>query len=166
MRLYHGSNCKIKEINLEFSRKYKDFGAGFYLTPDYGRAVNMANRCVDLEHTGSAEMNPFIFNRRSCPKDIRIKEFRGYDWEWAEFIMKNRDRTYDPPYSHGYDIVIGPVADSRVDPIISEYKLEFGEGYADPENLKVLASRLVYPGSLYIQYCFCTLKGLQFLYRD
>ncbi len=166
MRLYHGSNCKITEIDLSRSRKYKDFGAGFYLTPDYGRAVNMANRCVDLEHGGSAEVNPFVFNRSACPPSVRIKEFRKYDWEWAEFVMRNRDKSMIPPYDHGYDIVIGPVSDSRVDPIIDDYKHEFRTGIFDHEHLQVLASRLKYPGPTYIQYCFCTQESLKYLYKD
>ncbi len=166
MRLYHGSNCKILEINLQCSRKYKDFGAGFYLTPDYGRAVNMANRCVDLEQCGNAEVNPFVFNRSTCPPSIRIKEFRKYNWEWAEFVMRNRDKSLIPPYDHGYDIVIGPVADSRVDPIIADYKHKFSNEILNHDHLQELASRLTYPGPTYVQYCFCTQESLKFLYRD
>ncbi|MCM1399251.1 MAG: DUF3990 domain-containing protein [Clostridium sp.] len=32
MKLYHGSNTKIDNINLAMCRPYKDFGTGFYLT--------------------------------------------------------------------------------------------------------------------------------------
>lgn len=32
MRLYHGSNIVIDNINLAMCRPYKDFGQGFYLT--------------------------------------------------------------------------------------------------------------------------------------
>ena len=32
MRLYHGSNIAIDNINLAMCRPYKDFGQGFYLT--------------------------------------------------------------------------------------------------------------------------------------
>ena len=32
MRLYHGSNIAIGNINLAMCRPYKDFGRGFYLT--------------------------------------------------------------------------------------------------------------------------------------
>ncbi|MDE5794896.1 MAG: DUF3990 domain-containing protein [Muribaculaceae bacterium] len=67
---------------------------------------------------------------------------------------------------HRYDIVIGPVADSRVDPVIEDYKKEFGSSYQTHENLKILAARLKYPGPKYIQYCFCTEKALKLLIRD
>ena len=126
----------------------------------------MANRITELNNEGEPEINPFIFTRSTCPDDVRIKEFRQNDWEWAEFIMRNRDKSQNPPYAHNFDIVIGPVADSSVDPVIKEYREEFGEAYLEPDNLKVLASRLKYPGTPYIQYCFCTTKALNYLIRD
>lgn len=166
MRLYHGSYCRITEINLSYSKKYKDFGAGFYLTTDYGRAVNMAHRSVELNDEGEAEVNLFIFNKSTCPNELKIKEFKKSDWEWAEFVMRNRDKSSETPYSHEYDIVIGPVADSSVDPVINDYKEEFGDDYLSRDNLRILASRLKYPGERYIQYCFCTPRAIELLIRD
>lgn len=166
MRLYHGSYCKIDYIDLTFSRKYKDFGTGFYLTPDFGRAVKMAQRSVILNNGGEAEVNPFIFNKSTCPEGLKIKLFKECNWEWAEFVMKSRDKLQDPPYSHGYDIVIGPVADSSVDPVIETYRHEFGDDYLNRANLSILANRLKYSGEKYIQYCFCTEKALNQLLKD
>ena len=40
MRLYHGTNLDIDEINLEKCRPYKDFGTGFYLTKFEEQAKN------------------------------------------------------------------------------------------------------------------------------
>ena len=165
MRLYHGSYCRIKEIDLTKSRDYKDFGRGFYLTPDFGKAVNMANRSVMLNQTGTPEVNPFLFYKSSCPSDLRIKEFKTNNWEWAEFVMRNRDKTISPPYVHNFDIVIGPVADSSVDQEIEAYKKEFGYDYLLERNLKILARRLRYHGS-YIQYCFCTPRAIENLIKD
>ncbi|MDE6643118.1 MAG: DUF3990 domain-containing protein [Muribaculaceae bacterium] len=166
MRLYHGSFCKISEIDLTHSRNYKDFGAGFYLTPDFGRAVKMAMRSVELNNNGSPEVNSFIFNKTSCPEDIAIKEFKTNTWEWARFIMQNRDKSLIPPYKHDYDIIIGPVADSIVDPVIESYKSEFGNNYLELKNLQILAQRLKYPGTKYTQYCFCTPKAIEQLIKD
>lgn len=164
MRLYHGSNCRIIKIDLNQSKPNKDFGSGFYLTPDYQRAVVMAKRSTVLNNCGSPEVNSFLFYKSGCRKIIRIKEFKTNNWEWAKFIMMNRDKTNN--YNHDYDVVIGPVADSRVDPEIEQYKNEFGETYEDPENLNILAKRLKYPGKAYIQYCFCTEESLKYLIRD
>lgn len=165
MRLYHGSYCRITDVDLSRSREYKDFGKGFYLTPDFGRAVTMANRSVVLNQSGSAEVNPFIFNKSSCPPELKIKEFRSNNWEWARFVMMNRDRSIISPYAHDYDIVVGPVADSSVDAEIESYRREYGDEYLLPKNLKILASRLKYHSS-YTQYCFCTARAIENLIRD
>lgn len=109
----------------------------------------MAQRSVELNNEGEAEVNPFIFNKSACPNELRVKEFKTPNWEWAEFVMKNRDRSAEMPYAHGYDIVIGPVADSSVDPVIKDYREEFGDDYLLKENLQILASRLKYPGDRY-----------------
>lgn len=71
MRLYHGSNCRISKVDLSFSRRYMDFGPGFYLTPDFQRAITMANRAVALNGNGNPEINPFIFNKSCVPKICR-----------------------------------------------------------------------------------------------
>ena len=165
MRLYHGSYCRITDIDLKKVRDYKDFGRGFYLTPDFGRAVTMANRSVILNHTGTPEVSPFIFHRLSCSKDLKIKEFKSGNWEWAQFVMMNRDKSLTPPYAHDFDIVIGPVADSSVDTEIEAYRQEFGEDYLLPENLRILANRLKYH-CRYIQYCFCSAKAIENLIQD
>ena len=166
MRLYHGSYCRITIVNLANSRNYKDFGAGFYLTPVFDRAVTMAFRSVELNGYGSPEVNTFIFNKSSIPPEFRIKEFKTNNWEWADFVMMNRDKTLDPPYQHDYDVVIGPVADSSVDREIDNYKQEFGEDYRSPVNLRELARRLKYSGEKYTQYCFCSERALNFLIRE
>lgn len=46
MRLYHGSNIAIDNINLAMCRPYKDFGQGFYLT-DIEEQVEIWLYCSD-----------------------------------------------------------------------------------------------------------------------
>lgn len=166
MRLYHGSNVQITRIDLSKSKDFKDFGRGFYLTRDYSRAVAMAQRTTTIMGKGSPEVTPFIFNLKKCSKDVRIKKFEGRNAEWALFVLNNREREYSRPFKHDYDIVIGPVADARVDTILTEYKKKLGAKYAEEENLSKLAQQLKYPGSEYIQYCFCTEKGIEQLILD
>ena len=38
VKLYHGSNVKVENPNLNYSYKRRDFGKGFYLTGDYDQA--------------------------------------------------------------------------------------------------------------------------------
>ena len=61
MRLYHGSNQQILEIDLKKSKDHKDFGRGFYMTQDFSRAVAMAQRTTSIEGTGSPEVTPLGF---------------------------------------------------------------------------------------------------------
>ena len=42
MKLYHGSNMSIGEIDLKRGRRGKDFGQGFYLSADRSQAQMMA----------------------------------------------------------------------------------------------------------------------------
>ena len=46
MKLYHGSNVPIDAIDLSRCRPNKDFGQGFYLSPDKSAAEKMAYRTV------------------------------------------------------------------------------------------------------------------------
>ena len=46
MKLYHGSNVPIDAIDLSRCRPNKDFGQGFYLSPDKSAAEKMAHRTV------------------------------------------------------------------------------------------------------------------------
>lgn len=166
MKLYHGSNQLVTQIDLSKSKDFKDFGRGFYMTRDYGRAVAMAQRTATIEAKGSPEVVPYLFYPEKCPADISICEFKGRTAEWALFVLNNRDKQRCTPFVHNYDIVIGPVADSRVDALLNDYKEQYGADYDKPENLRELASRLKYPGSEYIQYCFCTQKGIEQLILD
>lgn len=166
MILYHGSNMLITQIDLTKSKEFKDFRRGFYLTRDYTRAVAMAQRTTAIMGSGSPEVSPFIFNPSRCNENVRIKRFSGRTAEWALFVLSNREHDIAHTFTHDYDIVIGPVADSRVDAILTEYKKHLGNDFARRENLEQLAKQLKYPGPEYIQYCFCTEKGINQLILD
>lgn len=84
----------------------------------------------------------------------------------GSFCTKNREKDPLHTYKHNYDIVIGPVADSRVDAILQEYRRSYGNAYGNSANLVKLAKLLKYPGPESIQYCFCTEKGIKQLILD
>ena len=44
MTLYHGTNADIDAIDLNRGLRHKDFGKGFYLTPDRTTAIRMAQK--------------------------------------------------------------------------------------------------------------------------
>ena len=53
-----------------------------------------------------------------------------------------------------------------MDAILNDYKEHYGGDFDKRENLRELAERLKYPGSEYMQYCFCTPKGVEQLILD
>ena len=48
MKLYHGTNTDIEVIDLTRGLRHKDFGKGFYATPDRTTAVRMAQKRTRL----------------------------------------------------------------------------------------------------------------------
>ena len=48
MRLYHGSSVFIDKIDMSLSKVGKDFGCGFYLSPDREQAEKMAAKKAEL----------------------------------------------------------------------------------------------------------------------
>lgn len=126
MKLYHGSNVRIEEIDLKRGRKGKDFGQGFYLSADSSQAQMMADRTVDREETGKATLTVYEFDDSILvnPSGLKVLAFDGYSKEWAEFIMMNR-RNKTSEQVHDYDIVYGPIADDKVGLQITRYQLQY-----------------------------------------
>lgn len=48
MKVFHGTNGNIDEICLTRGSRYKDFGQGFYVTPDIETARRMAKKKANL----------------------------------------------------------------------------------------------------------------------
>lgn len=158
MRLYHGSNIDIDKIDLTKSKPNKDFGPGFYLSSEYGQALEMAQQKVNLFETGNPIVNIFEFDE-SCLTNgkIKIKEFSDYNEEWAAFIISNRDKS-ETKKRHDYDIVIGPIANDRVG---IQVRLFLNE-YID---IKTLLTRLKFLKGITMQYYFGTEAAISYLKR-
>ena len=114
IKLYHGSNVKIEQIDLGRGHKGKDFGKGFYLSENVEQAAAMAKVVTAREGVGVPTLNIFQFDDKVLENsDLCIKIFSGYDEEQARFILLNRQNKTDI-LVHNYDIVYGPIADDRV----------------------------------------------------
>ena len=161
MILYHGSNKKICEIELNKCKPYKDFGKGFYCTTIKKQAEFMAERVVKrqggIKTVNMYELDEKIFE----DKELNIKKFDKPSKEWATFILNNRDRNFDftsnkeSNFDNKYDLVIGPVAD---DDIIVLFRT-FVNGLID---IDTLIKELTYK-ELTDQYSFHTEKSLKYL---
>lgn len=149
MILYHGSNIDIEAPDLSKSKPYKDFGQGFYLSPDKHQAERMAKQRTLIAQTGEPTVSCFKFDESCLDTDeLRIKLFDSYSEEWAKFVLMNRDATIPQP-SHDYDIVYGPIADDGVTFQLRRYK-------AGAITLDELVKELQYSQGITFQYFFGT----------
>lgn len=156
MILYHGSNTDIDEIDLTKGLKYKDFGKGFYLTPDKNTAISMAKKKARL-FDGTATLITYEMDEAALQSDLKVKIFPEKACvEWLLFVDANRDRKNIKPI-HDYDIVIGPIADDGVVLQLTNFR----EGIYSPEQ----AAQLLQDRFLDQQYYFGTEKALSSLHK-
>lgn len=155
MKLYHGSNVIIKEVDFTKCHPFKDFGRGFYLTDNINHARNMAARRV-LRLGGEECVSSFEFDLEKAVQKLNVKIFGKPSEEWANFVMMNRSEEIVHP-AHDYDIVIGPIAD---DSVVMSFRL-FQDGYI---SISELVKRLEYK-ELSTQYFFHNATATGYLNR-
>lgn len=157
MKLYHGSNIEIESPDLSRSKPFKDFGQGFYLSPVHEQALALAKQKVDQFQSGTPCVTHFEWDKDAALTDpnLKIKIFDDYCQEWAEFILANRDRNRQHPV-HGYDIVIGPIADDGVTFQLRRYRI-------GTISMEKLIEELKYARGMTIQYFFGTPYALTYL---
>ena len=154
MILYHGSNVAIDHIELEKSKPFKDFGQGFYLSENEGQALDMA-QLKALTFGGKPFVSKFEFDTSLMHNsDLRIKIFKEYSEEWADFVFANREGT---DVEH-YDIVYGPIANDKVGLQIRKLK----DGSIDKTEF---LNRLKYMKGITYQYYFGTERAIKHLKR-
>lgn len=154
MILYHGTNSDINTIDLEKGLRYKDFGKGFYLTPDKNTAIRMAQKKARL-FGGIPTLITYELDDAALNSDLKIKVFpEKACTEWFLFVDANRDKKNVEPI-HDYDIVIGPIADDGVVLQLTNYR----EGIYSPEQ----AAKILQDKYLDQQYFFGTERALQYL---
>jgi hypothetical protein len=137
MRLYHSSSVVVERPDLDHSRKYLDFGRGFYLTSILKQAQRYGDR---FKRRGKdAWLNAYEFSYDET--EWKVLRFDAYDKAWLDFISKCRAGEDDS----NYDLVIGGIANDRVFLTLDRYLT--GE-ITLPEALGLL--KFVTPN---IQYC-------------
>jgi hypothetical protein len=158
IKLYHGSNQKIEVPDLVHSKPFKDFGRGFYLSPDEQQAWDMAFQKVSQTQQGKAEVTEFLFDETMMlSPDLKVLTYPDYCEEWALFVLANRDKNAQHP-THDYDIVYGAIADDGV-----TYQLRRYEGGVI--SLQRLVEELKYAKGITFQYYFGTEGAIKTLQR-
>ncbi|MDR2887055.1 MAG: DUF3990 domain-containing protein [Bacteroidales bacterium] len=153
MKVYHGSDTLIEEIDLDKSKYGRDFGRGFYVTSLPEQAKTMAERVARWNKTKPA-VTEFEFDEFALiDNEMKILKFDGYNDEWLDFVVLNRKNREKQP-AHDYDIVEGPVANDRITTRVDD----FIAGLISREHF---LNDLVYNPSH--QICFCTVQSLQAL---
>lgn len=154
MKLYHGSNIVIEQIDLSKCKPYKDFGQGFYLTEIMEQAEKMAKRTSAI-YGGEPIVTEFEFDKTAF-NTLSVKTFKEPDEEWALFVMSNRSKKTIQP-THRFDIVIGPVADDTIATLFRN----FDDGIID---LQMLVNRLKYK-KVSSQYLFHSVESIKYLHK-
>lgn len=157
MKLFHGSNIEIDAIDLLKGRKGKDFGQGYYLSPDPEQALQMAATVVDREECGNPIVTVFEIEDSIFTSDIlNIKMFPHYSIEWSRFVRANRKNKTSNSI-HNYDIVYGPIADDAIAKQMHRLDLE----YIDEERFM---KEIQYKQETF-QYYFGTEKAINYLIK-
>lgn len=144
MIVFHTSNTVVSSPDVLHSRKYLDFGQGFYVTPTKIQAINYAQRFTmwgEKAYLNSYEMAP-------SPLDFRCKRFDSYNEEWLDYVSACRSGM---PVEQ-FDIVEGGIADDKVYNTIDLY---FAHQISKEEALRRLIA--VRPNQ---QICFLSQKAI------
>lgn len=137
--LYHGTHGRYAKrifdegLHLMCSKPKLDFGPGFYTAVDYNLAVETA--CVrvgrynmkveDKRKQDIPVVLTFDFKEKNI-FGLRMLEFPSQSEDWCRFVLANRINTTSiySDYLHNrdgaYDIVRGPVADSKLSQVVLE----------------------------------------------
>ena len=108
MIIYHGSTLVVDKPSVDYSKRFLDFGAGFYVTADIEQAENWAKRkAVRLK--GKAIVN--VYNLADDLAKYKGLMFDKEDGDWLDFVTKCRKG--NEIYKQ-YDFVSGSVADDDV----------------------------------------------------
>lgn len=98
MKIYHGTNYSsavnimTNGIDLKYSKKYLDFGAGFYATPSYEHAVFSAMRATDKFNNRYGKVEePYIVTMDFALKrelDLSVGQFVRHSEKWGAVCFK------------------------------------------------------------------------------
>ena len=156
MRLYHGSNMPITGIDLSRCRPNKDFGSGFYLSPDKTAAEKMAHRTVK-RFGGSPHVMTYEFDETDMGSLV-LRRFEKPSVEWALFVMANRRGGADAQehnLDNKFDIVVGPIAND-------DLALLFRQFTRGLLTVEMLMREMQYK-ELTVQYSFHTQQSVSLL---
>ncbi|MBE5893283.1 MAG: DUF3990 domain-containing protein [Lachnospiraceae bacterium] len=115
MIVYHGTTEIVERPDVEHSKKYLDFGKGFYLTTYEDQAKKWAVR-KGMRQGKKAIVN--VYKMEDNWDKYRVLSFEKENEKWLEFVCACRN---GEPLNRDYDIIIGSVADDDVFKTVDMY---------------------------------------------
>lgn len=110
MTVYHGSTLEIKQPDSRHSKRFLDFGPGFYVTSFREQAERWARRkSARLGNGISPIVN--VYELETDFTEFSVLRFGEADEAWLDFVCDCRDGK--DVYSR-YDVIVGRVADDDV----------------------------------------------------
>lgn len=115
MIVYHGTTEIIENPDVKHSKKYLDFGKGFYLTTFEAQAKKWAVR-KGMRQGKTAIVN--VYEMEDSWEKYRVLSFEKENEKWLEFVCSCRK---GESLNEDYDIIIGSVADDDVFKTVDMY---------------------------------------------
>ena len=115
MIVYHGTVEKIEKPDVKHSKRYLDFGKGFYLTSFEQQAKKWALRKA-LRQEKKAFVN--VYELKDDLKKYRVLSFEKENEKWLDFVCACRR---GEELNQEYDIIIGSVANDDVFKTVDMY---------------------------------------------
>lgn len=166
LEVYHGSDMIVKAPDPLKSRKYKDFGMGFYVTLSEFQAGQLAvSRAKQSQLQRPAPIiSKYIFDLPDFLTDgLKLFEFEDASEDWFDFIIKNRQSPRG--ITTDIDVIYGKVADQLTWNILRQYMagLFRNQALSEGKSEKQIALELLDVNRLTDQLCFKTQKSLKYL---
>ena len=115
MIVYHGSTEIIEKPDVIHSKKYLDFGKGFYITSFENQAKKWAVR-KGMRQEKTEVVN--IYEMSEDWSDLRVLTFEKENEKWLDFVCACRK---GEAINKDYDIIVGNVADDDVFKTVDMY---------------------------------------------
>ncbi len=120
MILFHGGTQVIEHPIVITGDQGRDFGFAFYATDIRDQAERWARRRARYRsRVAVGEIKGIVceyeFDETSVA-ELFVKRFPEPSLEWIDFVVANRS---DTSFRHGFDIVVGKIANDRVGETIS-----------------------------------------------
>lgn len=120
MTVYHGSTVEVRDPAILRSDVGRDFGFAFYATDIREQAERWAIRRARFARKGGCANASAIVSVYEVDEgrvaQLRKMDFQTVSMEWLDMVVRCRT---DLNYRHGFDVVMGKIANDTVGEVVS-----------------------------------------------